>query len=103
MAAHRYGADQPPATPESARSRAPDRRILFGRLRPGQGMSLISKYLRRITKKRSAEERWNERWADPSFHPEPLLAEASHHFILAGYAHVLKPGGVLLDAGCGDG
>jgi SAM-dependent methyltransferase len=66
-------------------------------------MSLISKYLRRITKKRSAEERWNDRWADPSFHPEPLLAEASHHFILAGYAHVLKPGGVLLDAGCGDG
>ena len=69
----------------------------------GPDMSLISKYLNRVRGKRSAEERWNERWADPSFHPEPLLEEITHHLVLAGYARVLKPGGALLDAGCGDG
>jgi SAM-dependent methyltransferase len=66
-------------------------------------MSLISKLLNRLKGQRSAEERWNERWADPSFHPEPVLEDIAHHFIMAGYARVLKPGGVLLDAGCGDG
>jgi SAM-dependent methyltransferase len=66
-------------------------------------MSVIGKYLKRVTGRRTAEERWNERWSDPSFHPEGKLDEMSHHLILAGYARALKPGGVLLDAGCGDG
>ena len=66
-------------------------------------MAAIGRFVRRITRTRTAEERWNERWSDASFHPEGRLDEISHHLVLAGYARALKPGGVLLDAGCGDG
>lgn len=66
-------------------------------------MGLFDGLVRRITGRRSAEERWNERWSDPSFHPEGRLDEMAHHLVLGGYARTLKPGGVLLDAGCGDG
>ena len=66
-------------------------------------MSLIASYLRRLTRRQTAEQRWNERWSNATFHPEARLDEISHHTLLAGYALILRPGGRLLDAGCGDG
>ena len=64
---------------------------------------MLKKLLRRIAGRRGSAERWNERWRHASFHPAAPLDEIAHHCLLAGYALVLKPGGVLLDAGCGDG
>lgn len=64
---------------------------------------MLAKVLRRLTGRRDAAERWDERWKHASFHPEAKLDEMAHHCLLAGYARVLRPGGVLLDAGCGDG
>lgn len=66
-------------------------------------MSLIGQYLQRLQQRRTAEQRWDERWADPAFHAGARLDELAHHCVLAGYAHVLRPGGALLDVGCGDG
>jgi 2-polyprenyl-3-methyl-5-hydroxy-6-metoxy-1,4-benzoquinol methylase len=66
-------------------------------------MSLISDYLRRLQSGRTAEQRWDERWADPTFHAAARIDELAHHCVLAGYALRLAPGGALLDVGCGDG
>jgi len=66
-------------------------------------MSLISNFLKRLQGQRTAESRWDERWADPTFHAEAQLDEMAHHAVLAAYALKLKPAGALLDVGCGDG
>ena len=66
-------------------------------------MSLISSLIQRLTGERTAQSRWDERWADPAFYGEYPLDELAHYSILAGYAKVLKPGGSILDVGCGDG
>jgi SAM-dependent methyltransferase len=66
-------------------------------------MTRLESWAKRILRRRTAEERWNERWGDPSFHPAPRIDEIAHHCLLAGYARTLRPGGRLLDAGCGDG
>jgi SAM-dependent methyltransferase len=64
---------------------------------------VLAQLLKRLAGRRGSAERWDERWKHRAFHPEARLDEMAHHCLLAGYARVLKPGGVLLDAGCGDG
>jgi trans-aconitate methyltransferase len=66
-------------------------------------MSLIADFLLRLARNRTAQSRWDERWADPSFHAEHRLDELAHYALLAGYVKTLKPGSAVLDAGCGDG
>jgi 2-polyprenyl-3-methyl-5-hydroxy-6-metoxy-1,4-benzoquinol methylase len=66
-------------------------------------MSLITRYLQHLLGKRTAQARWDERWADPAFYGEYRLDELAHYSVLAGYARALKPGGSVLDVGCGDG
>ncbi|HET9425232.1 MAG TPA: methyltransferase domain-containing protein [Gemmatimonadaceae bacterium] len=66
-------------------------------------MSLITSLLQRVLGRRTAQGRWDERWADPAFYAEFRLDELAHYGVVAAYAHVLRPGGALLDAGCGDG
>jgi 2-polyprenyl-3-methyl-5-hydroxy-6-metoxy-1,4-benzoquinol methylase len=66
-------------------------------------MSLITSLFERLSGKRTAQSRWDERWADPAFYGEYRLDELAHYSVLAGYAKALKPGGSVLDVGCGDG
>lgn len=66
-------------------------------------MSLITSLLERLSGKRTAQSRWDERWADPAFYGEYRLDELAHYSVLAGYANALKPNGSVLDVGCGDG
>jgi SAM-dependent methyltransferase len=66
-------------------------------------MSLINILLRRLRAARTAQTRWDERWADPAFYSEHRLDELAHYSVLAGYVRTLKPGGAVLDVGCGDG
>jgi trans-aconitate methyltransferase len=66
-------------------------------------MSLITSLLRRLSGKRTAQSRWDERWANPAFYGEYRLDELAHYSILAGYVKALKPGAAVLDVGCGDG
>lgn len=66
-------------------------------------MSAFRRFIDRITGRRTAQSRWDERWADPAFYGEYPVDELAHYSILAGYAKALKPGGALLDVGCGDG
>jgi len=66
-------------------------------------MSLLRSFVERIAGQRTAQKRWNERWADPAFYSEYRLDELAHYSILAGYARTLRPGAAILDVGCGDG
>jgi SAM-dependent methyltransferase len=66
-------------------------------------MSFITSLLRRLAGKRTAQLRWDERWADPEFYGDYRLDELAHYSLLAGYVRSLKPDAVILDAGCGDG
>jgi 2-polyprenyl-3-methyl-5-hydroxy-6-metoxy-1,4-benzoquinol methylase len=66
-------------------------------------MSFLAGLVDRLTGRRTAQSRWDERWADPSFYGAHQLDELAHYSILAGYAKELKPGGSILDVGCGDG
>jgi 2-polyprenyl-3-methyl-5-hydroxy-6-metoxy-1,4-benzoquinol methylase len=66
-------------------------------------MSLITSLLERLSGKRTAQSRWDERWADPAFYGAYRLDELAHYSVLAGYAKALKPDGSVLDVGCGDG
>ena len=66
-------------------------------------MSAVSRLLQRLTGRRTEEQRWDERWADPAFYATFRIDELAHYSLLAGYVHELKPGGALLDVGCGDG
>ena len=52
---------------------------------------------------RTPQTRWDERWSKPEFYSEFPIAELAHYSVLAGYLKKLKPGGSLLDVGCGAG
>ena len=66
-------------------------------------MSFVRSLLERLTAQRTAQSRWDERWADPEFYREYGIEELAHYSVLAGYAKALKPSGALLDVGCGEG
>lgn len=66
-------------------------------------MSLITSLLQRLSGKRTAQLRWDERWADPAFYGAYRLDELAHYSVIAGYIKELRPGGAILDVGCGDG
>lgn len=66
-------------------------------------MPLIRSFLERLAARRTAQTRWDERWADPAFYSEYRLDELAHYSVLAGYMKALAPGASLLDVGCGDG
>jgi 2-polyprenyl-3-methyl-5-hydroxy-6-metoxy-1,4-benzoquinol methylase len=66
-------------------------------------MSLLRSFVERIAGQRTAQSRWDQRWADPAFYSEYRLDELAHYSVLAGYARTLKPGAAVLDVGCGDG
>ena len=66
-------------------------------------MSLIRSFLDRVSGRRTAQTRWDERWADPAFYSQYRLDELAHYSVLAGYMKTLKPGAAVLDVGCGDG
>lgn len=49
------------------------------------------------------ERRWNTEYAAGDWSRLRLLDELAHHAVLAGYMRNLKPGGSVLDVGCGEG
>ena len=49
------------------------------------------------------ERRWNAQYAAGTWTRLRELDELAHHAVLAGYFARLKPGGSLLDVGCGEG
>ncbi len=49
------------------------------------------------------ESRWNNEYAKGGWEWLRNLDELAHHAVLAGYFARLKPGGSLLDVGCGEG
>jgi 2-polyprenyl-3-methyl-5-hydroxy-6-metoxy-1,4-benzoquinol methylase len=66
-------------------------------------MSFITGLVDRLTGRRTAQARWDERWANPAFYGAYRLDELAHYSVLAGYVKELKPGASVLDVGCGDG
>ena len=64
---------------------------------------MLNSLIERLGGKRTAQHRWDERWADPRFYSEYRLDELAHYSVLAGYVKTLKPGATVLDVGCGDG
>ena len=66
-------------------------------------MSFISRIVDRLAGRRTAQSRWDERWADPSFYETYDVDELAHYSVLAGYQKELRPRGAVLDVGCGDG
>lgn len=59
--------------------------------------------IQRLLGRRSAAEKWNAQYAAGRWTAFDRLDELAHYSVLAGYALHLKPGGALLDVGCGDG
>jgi 2-polyprenyl-3-methyl-5-hydroxy-6-metoxy-1,4-benzoquinol methylase len=49
------------------------------------------------------ESRWNKEYAEGGWDWLRNLDELAHHCVLAGYVAYLKPGGSVLDVGCGEG
>jgi len=49
------------------------------------------------------ETRWNREYAQGGWEWLRNLDELAHHCVLAGYVAYLKPGGSVLDVGCGEG
>lgn len=49
------------------------------------------------------KERWEEQYAKGEWAWLRRIDELGHHSVLAGYFHYLKPGGSILDIGCGEG
>jgi len=49
------------------------------------------------------EKRWNNQYEEGGWEWLRNLEELAHHCVLAGYFARLKPGGSLLDVGCGNG
>jgi 2-polyprenyl-3-methyl-5-hydroxy-6-metoxy-1,4-benzoquinol methylase len=49
------------------------------------------------------EKRWNTEYAEGGWQWLRNLDELAHHCVLAGYVSYLKPGGSVLDVGCGEG
>ena len=66
-------------------------------------MSLIRSFLDRVSGRRAAQARWDERWSDPAFYAEYRLDELAHYSVLVGYVKALNRGTAILDVGCGDG
>jgi trans-aconitate methyltransferase len=66
-------------------------------------MSLLTSLLQRLGGGRTAQSRWDERWADAAFYAEYRIDELAHYSVLAGYGKTLRPGAAILDVGCGDG
>lgn len=52
---------------------------------------------------RSTRRTWNAEWAQTRWDYLGAVDELAHYSVLAGYALRLKPGGVVLDVGCGEG
>ena len=57
----------------------------------------------RLIGRRTAAEKWNAQYVAGRWTAFDRLDELAHYSVLAGYALDLKPGGALLDVGCGDG
>lgn len=57
----------------------------------------------RRTLRMDRERRWNTEYATGGWDWLRNIDERAHHSVLAGYAAYLKPGGSLLDVGCGEG
>jgi 2-polyprenyl-3-methyl-5-hydroxy-6-metoxy-1,4-benzoquinol methylase len=51
----------------------------------------------------TAAEKWDDQYARGRWDWLARLDELAHYSVLAGYALELKPGGELLDVGCGEG
>lgn len=49
------------------------------------------------------ERRWNAEYVAGDWSRLARLDELAHHAVLAGYLRNLKPGGSVLDVGCGEG
>ncbi|WP_439643364.1 class I SAM-dependent methyltransferase [Gemmatimonas sp.] len=49
------------------------------------------------------ESRWNREYTEGGWDWLRNLDELAHHCVLAGYVSYLKPGGSVLDVGCGEG
>lgn len=60
------------------------------------------RFLRRHLIKNSAE-RWDMKYARGNWKPLREIHELGHYSIIAGYFQYLKPGGTILDVGCGEG
>lgn len=59
--------------------------------------------LKRLLGLRTAAEKWDAQYAAGRWTNFDRLDELAHYSVLAGYALHLRPGGALLDVGCGDG
>ncbi len=62
----------------------------------------LARAFRRVLKL-DRETRWNSQYANGGWEWLRNLDELAHHCVLAGYFARLKPGGSLLDVGCGNG
>jgi 2-polyprenyl-3-methyl-5-hydroxy-6-metoxy-1,4-benzoquinol methylase len=49
------------------------------------------------------ESRWNREYTEGGWDWLRNIDELAHHCVLAGYVSYLKPGGSVLDVGCGEG
>jgi SAM-dependent methyltransferase len=63
----------------------------------------IRQAVARLLHLQTTEEKWDVRWTTDHFSWLGKLDELAHYSVLAGYALQLKPGGAMLDLGCGDG
>jgi SAM-dependent methyltransferase len=63
----------------------------------------VGALVNRLLGRRSPAEKWNAQYAAGRWTDFDRLDELAHYSVLAGYALHLKPGGTLLDVGCGDG
>jgi 2-polyprenyl-3-methyl-5-hydroxy-6-metoxy-1,4-benzoquinol methylase len=63
----------------------------------------LAALVNRLLGRRTAAAKWNAQYAEGRWTAFDRLDELAHYSVLAGYALHLKPGGALLDVGCGDG
>ncbi len=72
---------------------------------PGSGASLRFRFARAFRKllRLDRERRWNRQYAEGGWEWLRNLDELAHHAVLAAYFARLKPGGSVLDVGCGEG
>lgn len=70
---------------------------------------LLKKLLARVLKMlpyrsvRVAREEWNLQYSLGKWDYLRQVGELAHYSVIAGYCHYFKPGGRLLDIGCGEG
>lgn len=53
--------------------------------------------------RRTAEDKWDTQWAENRWDGLSEMHELARYSLLAGYALFLRPGGSILDVGCGAG